>query len=243
MDMDPEGEILIFIDMDGVLNTPFSHESINERMLKFLARLEKISRAKMVLSSTWRMGPGSREAVRKAFRRVGIPIPISNTPLLPGVSYKHTRFREIAGWLRYNTTNIFQNGEKGVPDEKEFIMTEESFTRSHFYLPSRIKVSHYVVLDDINLRSTYYSGKYNGLITEKHFVKVTARTGLTKNNIREAAEILGVPKKELILMRCDHCLQKHHASYSHAKELNKFFCSLECSDIYQSVEVPLLELK
>ena len=88
---------VIFLDIDGVLNckkTPNPRSlpyMIDRRLLARFKRLLKRTRAKVVLTSTWRYDPAGLFSAK----RWGIPF-ISVTPDMP----KRPRHDEIRAWLK-----------------------------------------------------------------------------------------------------------------------------------------------
>lgn len=231
---------LIFIDVDGVLNTTFTHHGLCPILLERLVKLVRKSGASLVLSSAWRLSRESREHVKMAFLEAGLPMPISCTPLLEGLSYKYTRLEEITGWLRYNTTNIYQNQTpgKGVPSQKEFLSIRKEFEPELFTLPTKITVSHFVSLDDIDLREKKYGGEYHHILTDSHFVRTLARTGLSENNVKEALVLLGTGERMNGVMRmdCEICHSPDALKYQ-SKE-NKYFCGNDCATRFNHIEIP-----
>ena len=112
---------VIFVDVDGVLNCATttkrlacSHEFplVDTRKVLRLRDIVERTGAKLVLSSTWRLGalPGSfyleREALRELaaeFRRVRCPLWFDVTPYLP----RAKRWQEINAWLMNHDTDDF----------------------------------------------------------------------------------------------------------------------------------------
>lgn len=231
---------LIFIDVDGVLNTTFTHHGLCPILVDRLAELVRMTGSSLVLSSAWRLSRESREHVKKAFLEACLPMPISCTPLLEGLSYKYTRLEEITGWLRYNTTNIYQSQTpgKGVPHQREFLSIKNEFESDLFTLPTKITVSHFISLDDIDLRTKKYGGDYHRILTDSHFVRILARTGLSENNVREAMILLGSKEsiKGALRMNCEICDSPDGLKYQ-TKE-NKYFCGDECALRFNHIEIP-----
>lgn len=99
---------VIFLDIDGVLNTyesleaaydvdPGSNFTSDGWLLKCVKQLKRIIRetgAKIVISSSWRIG--HEEALREGFERFDIPMWIDTTPYKMSLSHRGT---EIAWWL------------------------------------------------------------------------------------------------------------------------------------------------
>ena len=97
---------VIFLDVDGVLNSRQDGNSIKLRTdsyLRLLREIVKATDAKIVLSSSWRVGPS--KAIRNLNNRLaeyGLEI-MDSTPLLPGSS---CRGDEIRQWLSDNGQSV-----------------------------------------------------------------------------------------------------------------------------------------
>ena len=72
---------------------------------------------------------------------------------------------EIMAWLRLNSYNVLQEEDIHFADVQE----SAEFTPAHYTLPTRIWVSHYVVLDDLDLLEES-RGDPQQLMTRHHFV-------------------------------------------------------------------------
>ena len=88
---------VIFLDIDGVLNCESTSNPrklpyvVDRKLLKRLKTILDSTRAKVVLSSTWRYDPAGLFSAK----RYGIPF-IDVTPDMP----KQPRCREILAWLK-----------------------------------------------------------------------------------------------------------------------------------------------
>ena len=97
---------ILFLDVDGVLNSRKDGNSIKlstDSHLRLLQEIVKATGAKIVLSSSWRVGPA------KAFRNLnnrlaeyGLEI-MDSTPVLPGSSCKGDEIRQ---WLSDNGQSV-----------------------------------------------------------------------------------------------------------------------------------------
>ena len=112
---------IIFLDVDGVLNTSRTQRRlacsneftfVDTRKVLRLRDIVERTGAKLVLSSTWRLGamPDAfyleREALRELaaeFRRVRCPLWFDVTPYLP----RAKRWQEINAWLMNHDTDDF----------------------------------------------------------------------------------------------------------------------------------------
>ncbi len=90
---------VIFLDVDGVLNSKQDGNSIKLRTdshLRLLQEIVKATGAKIVLSSSWRAGfAKARNTLSDRLREYGLEI-MDSTPVLPGLT---CRGDEIRQWL------------------------------------------------------------------------------------------------------------------------------------------------
>jgi len=105
---------IIFLDVDGVLNTPkllkrFGFDFIDPILVALVARIVKETEAKIVLSSTWRIEEKNKEMVRVALAEHGLEI-FDCTPVITksfsegGWTRRH---EEIQSWIDQNTVTKF----------------------------------------------------------------------------------------------------------------------------------------
>ena len=218
---EPVSYKIIFLDVDGVLNNTSIPHEISHCIVQRIGRLVKSIGASIVISSTWRLREKHREAVKRIFLQCGVSMPISSTPYIKTTSYKKTRVDEILTWLYLNSTNMCQEERfnRELKQRKEFVAAD-------FILPVSIHVSHFVVLDDINLMKE--GGKDHPLITEQHFVRTVMRVGFTETNEEQATYILeGDYNKSITPPKyCEHCHTYMINGYD--LELNKYFCTNQC---------------
>lgn len=158
---------LIFLDVDGVLNSGDGNNAIGElilegfipshcdqrwfqpRHVRLLYKIEHLTGAHLVLSSSWRNG-NSLDYVQSLMREAGHPRP---TLIGKTDSEGPTRGAEIARYLkRYNNDPVLDN------------------------------VSTYVVLDD--------DWDKDLDLDLDHFVQIDYREGLTERHVQRAVEIL-----------------------------------------------------
>ena len=132
---------VIFLDIDGVLNTHKTTRRLNccneftfvdtRKVLRLRDIVERTG-AKLVLSSTWRLGamPDTfyleREALRELaaeFRRLRCPLWFDITPCLP----RAKRWQEINAWLMNHDTDDFiildDVGEELKPFDDKLVLT------------------------------------------------------------------------------------------------------------------------
>lgn len=113
---------VIFLDVDGVLNSAQDGYSIRLRTdshLKLLQRIIKETGAKIVLSSSWRIGftPASRNLLAR-FKEYGLEL-MDCTPELPG----SCRGDEIRQWLTDNVYNY---------DIENFVILDDEANMAEF---------------------------------------------------------------------------------------------------------------
>jgi len=93
---------VVFLDIDGVLNTPeYTRKANNSEVMDpvtvaILRRLVETTKAAIVISSSWRHGANWKKHIQRVFSQSGWDNPpiIDRTPKLSG-----GRGREIAAWL------------------------------------------------------------------------------------------------------------------------------------------------
>ena len=132
---------IIFVDVDGVLNCEKTTKRLKVNYEFFFVDTCKVLRlrdivertgAKLVLSSTWRLGADpkafyiEREALRELvaeFRRVRCPLWFDVTPCLPHAK----RWQEINAWLMNHDTDDFiildDVGEELKPFDDKLVLT------------------------------------------------------------------------------------------------------------------------
>ena len=97
---------IIFLDVDGVLNSLQDGSFVRLRTdshLKLLKQIVDVTGAKIVLSSSWRIGPTkARNNLLKRLEEYGLQI-MDSTPVLSGAS---SRGDEIRQWLNESKYEI-----------------------------------------------------------------------------------------------------------------------------------------
>lgn len=97
---------IIFLDVDGVLNSLQDGNSVRLRTdshLKLLKQIVDATGVKFVLSSSWRIGPTkARNNLLKRLEEYGLQI-MDSTPILSGAS---SRGDEIRQWLNESKYEI-----------------------------------------------------------------------------------------------------------------------------------------
>lgn len=88
-------EVVIFLDIDGVLHSLYGDDLFNESCLALLTDVIKMTGASVVLSSTWRTDAKKISMINGVFKDRGLAEVIDGTPELPG----QRREAEICAWL------------------------------------------------------------------------------------------------------------------------------------------------
>lgn len=103
---------LLFLDIDGVLNKPYIQErnshgflGICKEMGTRLVRIIQETQCRIILSSTWRMWPETKQDIVWALGEPYEKAYLDETPVL-GDKW-HSRCEEIAEWIKANE-NIMQ---------------------------------------------------------------------------------------------------------------------------------------
>lgn len=63
---------VLFVDINGVLNTPYSKGFVKNSLMKLLIKIVRKTDAKIVVSSTWRMF--AKDTIERAFDYYGVDI-------------------------------------------------------------------------------------------------------------------------------------------------------------------------
>ncbi|GMI32318.1 hypothetical protein TrRE_jg6374 [Triparma retinervis] len=150
---------IIFLDIDGVLNTDMmctAHPSaLHPKLMKRLANLITATSSHLVISSTWRRDLNYLEVLYEHLQKVGLDkdeIIKGFTPVFssldntrkPGEKREALRIREIASYLSSNPTT-----------------------------------SPMVVIDDLDLKEVEE-------VTNAKFIKSNPESGLSERNVEEA---------------------------------------------------------
>lgn len=153
---------VIFLDIDGVLNTSYTKhrdEALDDFRLDYLAKIVNKTRAKIVLTSTWRYNLSKSLFSFKAYNN-------SAKSLIESLK---ERGLKISALLPDTPNN------RRAEDIAEFI--------------EKHKVTHFVILDDelFNYESLKLS---NNLLRTSFYEENELDAGLTQKMIRQAVQIL-----------------------------------------------------
>jgi hypothetical protein len=92
---------ILFLDIDGVLNSLSSNAELSEDLLKNLKVIVDHFKCEIVISSSWRCYEDSLKTLTYAFEEHNIPRWKSITPDLCG-----ERWTEIKGWIDENVNEL-----------------------------------------------------------------------------------------------------------------------------------------
>lgn len=97
---------VIFLDIDGVLNSSSKPESLDPEVIRLLREVVERHRAEIVISSTWRILPSWLGVIRNRIAQAGWENPpiIDRTPTSPDF---RNRGEEIQAWLNDHPTESF----------------------------------------------------------------------------------------------------------------------------------------
>lgn len=137
---------VIFLDVDGVLNTPklikkFGYDHIDPVLVALLARIVRETEARIVLSSTWRIDENNRNMVEAALAQHGLEL-LGSTPV-----YKKEfldwvrRHEEIGAWLAENQVSKF-----AILDDLDDAGIEGSFFQTDENLGLTVEIAEKVIL-------------------------------------------------------------------------------------------------
>lgn len=195
-------EKLLFLDIDGVLNNAKSDVSklyvVEKKLLEELSKIIEATGAKIVMHSTWRYTPTTREKFNDyitAFNKKAkykIPLPISYTP-----NFGTSRPEEILWWLQENTNMgpindaEFQERTAKKTSKYQDELPDDLFKT--FAGDKKLNVTNWVAIDDQDF--TKENPAYNDLMKD-HFVFINKKDGLTKADRLRIIDLLqGNPKK------------------------------------------------
>lgn len=122
--------VILFLDVDGVLNSQKSRDSGDDMPVQFLhnlARIVCITQAKIVLTSAWRLKRKAKRAVEIALSTVNCDV-YSATPDLSGDSCD--RVDEIFGWMQMNT-DIRAEAWVAI-DDQDLVASNKKLSSEHF---------------------------------------------------------------------------------------------------------------
>ena len=171
---------IVFLDIDGVLNNADSDMSvffvIEVALMRILKRIIDETGASIVLTSTWRYTEATRTTVKHFFKKGEIPQFISCTR-----RFDASRVDEIICWLQDNT-----DFEINVSLGSRVSRAPRDLPVSEYTLTERMHVTHWVVIDDMNLMK---KGSNTSHLKDR-FVRVNKKDGLTEGDADHIIRIL-----------------------------------------------------
>jgi hypothetical protein len=127
-------EKVIFLDIDGVLNTDkhlrkFGRDYIDQKLISILRAIVLQSKAEIVLSSTWRLDNYAKNLVKQALETKDLKF-ICCTPHIESTTKKRTnRAEEIKKWVEKHPSVkkyavLDDRDDAGYGIEKSFFQTD-----------------------------------------------------------------------------------------------------------------------
>jgi hypothetical protein len=140
-----EGAKLVFLDIDGVLNSLSSvlalgnpNEHLDPVCVGLVARMLKETDAKVVISSSWRIGR-TVEALKHELDRIGAHRIADRIIGRTGDGYQGHRGRQIKEWIETNAPDcsyvILDDDSDMLPAQKPYFVKtnfDEGFRASHY---------------------------------------------------------------------------------------------------------------
>lgn len=130
---------VIFLDIDGVLIPSENHSDnhkINDKCFDLLAVLVKLSRAKVVITSTWRKSQSWLDDLKEAGWDIE-RVPICGCT---ESSHHNIRGKEISDWIRQNQSSL--------DDYFRYVIIDDECDMTLYQLPYFIHVKHEKGLQD-----------------------------------------------------------------------------------------------
>ena len=130
--IEPTGLVVIFLDVDGVLNSVADIRrgvELDPEKLRLFADLVRATGAKVVLSSSWRLAQASFDEVEFTLLGYGVTVADCTPPLIALGMYGgqlRTHGDEIQRWLDFNQVErfaILDDVDDGLSRFPEFFQT------------------------------------------------------------------------------------------------------------------------
>lgn len=135
---------VIFLDVDGVLNTPklirrFGFDFIDPILVNLVARIVRETDSKVVLSSSWRTEEKDRRLVEEALKVCDIEI-LDSTPVLKRSGGWVRRHEEIRAWMVDNDVSRF-----AIIDDQDDACIEGSFFQTEEEVGLTVRIAEEVI--------------------------------------------------------------------------------------------------
>ena len=235
MDTEKKGYRLIFLDVDGVLNTDAlgdADEPFVPKLLHRLARLQRETCANIVYSTAWRLTKETRQAVDVALLEYSLPLPLSCTPRMHG-----PRGQEVLAWLQHNT-DVF--ADANIEYDHPFLDAKHEFGPKQYELPVSIRVEQFVILDDRDFSKSRHGGPYRKLLLDGHYIHIDPKLGITQRQVNEARDLLLSPlyndtRTEESSLETDSGFCEYCEKYvKHGlRDKKQLFCKHDCAYRYR----------
>ena len=162
-----DGINLIFLDVDGVLNSGIGLPLKSKLLLLFT--LINDYNCRIIISSSWKESHVGYYELLSSFKLI-----------IDEMKYSNININNII----YGATPNKINGGRAVEILKWFEMIRNDEINKNILN----KINNYVIIDDINLK---LKGKSNSVI-DKHFVQTNYKNGIANDDIKKCQNILSV---------------------------------------------------
>lgn len=140
---------IIFLDIDGVLNTPkllkkFGFDFIDDILVALVARIVNETGAKIVLSSTWRIEEKNKQLVQEALAQRNLEIHDSTPVITRSGGWESAgwveRREEIQAWLNNNEVTKF-----AIIDDWDDASIEGSFFKTNEDVGLTVSIAEQII--------------------------------------------------------------------------------------------------
>ena len=167
---------VIFLDVDGVLNsakTLYEDSSLEDNLILNLKELVNKTEAKIILSSSWRLSTEAVATLMDKLDKFGLVI---SGMTCDGVDLDWLEKYEFDATKKYLDTKFDYN------ENKQIKITHDRGAEIFKWLHDRDDCAYVILDDEIEDIKPYFS--------ESVIVKTSYKTGLTKEDVKKAIQIL-----------------------------------------------------
>ena len=167
---------VIFLDIDGVLNstrTLYEDDSLEDDLILNLKELVNKTKAKIILSSSWRISTYAIATLMDKLDKFGLAI------------YGMTCDGVNLDWLEkyeFDVTKKYLDTKFDYDESKQLKITHDRGAEIFKWLHDHDDCAYVILDDEIEDIKPYFS--------ESVIVKTSYKTGLTKEDIKKAIQIL-----------------------------------------------------
>ena len=167
---------VIFLDVDGVLNssrTLYEDISLEDDLISNLKELVDKTGAKIILSSSWRLSAGSVATLMDKLDKFDL--------VISGMTYDGVDL----DWLEkyeFDTTKKYLDTKFDYDENKQIKITHDRGAEIFKWLHDHDDCAYVILDDEIEDIKPYFS--------ESVIVKTSYKTGLIKEDVKKAIQIL-----------------------------------------------------